>query len=126
MALKALLADKRFRIITVLVAIVAVFLAFATVSYVAKAQEGGAANEVPGDVLAKSNYAKAIGAALAVGLAGIGGGYAVGVAGAAASSAVAENREIFGSVLLYVALGEGIGIYGLLVALLIIFVLPNP
>ena len=66
---------------------------------------------------------KLVGAGLAVGLAGIGGGYAVGVAGAAAISAVSEKREMQGIALLYVVLGEGIAIYGLLVSLLILFVI---
>lgn len=66
--------------------------------------------------------AKAIGAGLAVGLAGIGGGYAVAVAGASAISAVAEKREVFGVALLFVVLGEGIAIYGLLIAIILIFV----
>jgi V/A-type H+-transporting ATPase subunit K len=66
--------------------------------------------------------AKFIGAGLAVGLAGIGGGYAVGVAGAAAISAIVEREEMFGRALLFVVLGEGIAIYGLLIALLLLFV----
>jgi len=66
---------------------------------------------------------KAIGAGLAVGLAGIGAGYAVGVAGAAAASAVTEKREVFGSVLLIVVLGEGIAIYGLLIAILVLLII---
>ncbi len=68
-----------------------------------------------------NTLAKAVGAGLAVGLAGIGGGYAVGVAGASAISAVAEKRELFGVSLLFVVLGEGIAIYGLLIALILIF-----
>ena len=66
---------------------------------------------------------KAIGAGLAVGLAGIGAGYAVGVAGAAAASAITEKREVFGSVLLIVGLGEGIAIYGLLIAILVLLII---
>lgn len=63
---------------------------------------------------------KTIGAALAVGLAGLGAGYAIGVAGAAVASGIVERREVVGPLLLVVVLGEGIAIYGLLVALLII------
>ncbi|MCE4603538.1 MAG: V-type ATP synthase subunit K [Aeropyrum sp.] len=69
-----------------------------------------------------SLLAKAIGAGLAVGLAGIGGGYAVGVAGAAAISSVTEKPGMFGRALLFVVLGEGIAIYGLLIALILLFV----
>ncbi|MEM1620040.1 MAG: hypothetical protein QXU52_04750, partial [Fervidicoccaceae archaeon] len=60
---------------------------------------------------------KPIGAALAVGLSGIGAGLAIAVAGASGLSALAERPEMFSSVLLVVALGEGIAIYGLIVAL---------
>ena len=119
-ALKLILADKRFRAIAVLVAVIAVFSAFTTISMVASAQEAGAAQ---GGGASSTALAKALGAGLAVGLAGIGGGYAVGVAGAAAISAVTENREVSGTALLFVALGEGIAIYGLLVALLVLFVI---
>ena len=97
-------------------ALIAVLIAMnPATSVVAKAQEATA------ETAGLSVGLKYIAAGLAVGLAGIGGGYAVGVAGAAAASAVAENREIAGTVLLYVALGEGIAIYGLLIAILIIF-----
>ncbi|MCE4609301.1 MAG: V-type ATP synthase subunit K [Desulfurococcales archaeon] len=116
MIFKVLWKDRRFKALTLLAAALAFVFAFMTVSYVASAQTE--TTTATSDI-----YAKALGSALAVGLAGIGGGYAVGVAGAAAVSAVAENREISGTVLLYVALGEGIAIYGLLVALMIIFVL---
>ena len=77
------------------------------------------AQEDPGQM---EFLARAIGAALAVGLAGIGGGYAVGVAGAAAISAIVEREEAFGRALLFVVLGEGIAIYGILIALLLLFV----
>ena len=61
-----------------------------------------------------------IGAALAVGLAGIGGGIAV-VAGApAAIGATAEDPKSFGKSIIFVALGEGFGLYGLLIAIMIL------
>ncbi|GBF08343.1 V-type ATP synthase subunit L [Aeropyrum pernix] len=88
-------------------------VALALSSYTAAAQEGEASLEFA---------AKAIGAGLAVGLAGIGGGYAVGVAGAAAISSITEKPEMFGRSLLFVVLGEGIAIYGLLIALLLLLV----
>jgi len=66
---------------------------------------------------------KAFGAALAMGLAGLGGGYAVAVTGSAGLSALTEKSELFSNVLLIVALGEGIAIYGLIVAILIIIIL---
>lgn len=67
--------------------------------------------------------AKAIGAALAVGLAGLGAGFAIGTAGAAVASGIVERREVLGPLLLVVVLGEGIAIYGLLIALLVILLI---
>ena len=66
---------------------------------------------------------KAIAAAAAVGMAGLGGGIAVGPAASAAIGAMAEDSSTFGKSLIFVALGEGIAIYGLLVSFLILFVL---
>ncbi len=65
---------------------------------------------------------KYIGAALAVGLAGIGGGIAVAAGSSAAIGATAEDPKNFGKSIVFVALGEGFGLYGLLVAFLILFV----
>ncbi len=109
------------KLFLVIVAIAAASLAFKTVALVAAAQEQMPAEQGQATGMSAEGL-KYLAAGLAVGLAGIGGGYAVGVAGAAAASAVAENREIAGTVLLYVALGEGIAIYGLLIAILLIFV----
>jgi len=61
-----------------------------------------------------------IGAALAVGLAGIGGGIAVGASSSAALGAISENDSIFGKSLIFVGLAEGIALYGLLIAFMII------
>lgn len=67
----------------------------------------------------KSFYA--IAAALAVGLAGIGGGIAVAAAAPAAIGATAEDPKAFGKSIIFVALGEGVAIYGLIIAILIVF-----
>ena len=61
-----------------------------------------------------------LGSGLAVGLAGLGAGIAVGRIGTAAMSVIAEKPELFGRGLVYVALGEGIAIYGLLIAILLV------
>ena len=63
---------------------------------------------------------KAIGAALAVGMAGIGGGVAVAAGAPAAIGATAEDPKSFGKSIVFVALGEGFGLYGLLVAIMIL------
>ena len=104
--------EKRVHIILVALVLVA------ATGLVASAQEDQAPTTAEGLI----ELGKTIGAGLAVGLAGIGAGSAVGVAGAAAISAVAEKREMFGVSLLFVVLGEGIAIYGLLIAILLLFV----
>lgn len=62
-----------------------------------------------------------IGAGLAVGLSGIGGGIAVASSAAAALGAISENEGAFGKSLIFVGLAEGVALYGLIVALLLIF-----
>jgi len=62
-----------------------------------------------------------IGAGLAVGLAAIGAGVAVGMSAAAGIGVLSEKREMFGTVLIFVALGEGIAVYGILFAVLMLF-----
>lgn len=59
-------------------------------------------------------------AAIAAGLATLGAGYAVGMVGSAAVGALAEKPELLGRVLILVGLAEGIAIYGLIVAILIL------
>lgn len=61
-----------------------------------------------------------IGAALAVGLSGIGGGIAVGSSASAALGAISENDSVFGKSLIFVGLAEGIALYGMLIAFMII------
>ena len=59
-------------------------------------------------------------AALVTGTAGIGGGLAVASAAPAAIGATSEDPKAFGKALIFVALGEGIALYGLLVSILIL------
>jgi V/A-type H+-transporting ATPase subunit K len=61
-----------------------------------------------------------LGAALATGLAALGAGIAVGKVGAAAIGALAEKPELFGRLLIFVGLAEGIAIYGLIVSILVL------
>jgi len=59
-------------------------------------------------------------AAVAVGLSTIAGGIAVGLVGAAAMGAVGEKPEISGKALIFLGLAEGIAIYGLIIAIMIL------
>ncbi|MBQ8967043.1 ATP synthase subunit C [Ruminococcus sp.] len=61
-----------------------------------------------------------IAAGLAVGMACIGGGIAVGSGAPAAIGATSEDPQNFVKALIFVVLGEGIALYGLLIAILII------
>lgn len=59
-------------------------------------------------------------ASICVGLGCIGAAIAVSVVGSAAMGAVAERPELMGRSLIYVGLAEGIAIYGLIVAIMIL------
>lgn len=59
-------------------------------------------------------------AALATGLSALGAAYAVAQVGSAAVGALAEKPELMGRVLVLVGLAEGIAIYGLIIAILIL------
>lgn len=61
-----------------------------------------------------------IAAAAAAGLSSIAAGYAVGMVGSAAVGALAEKPELLGRLLILVGLAEGIAIYGLIVAVMIL------
>jgi len=65
---------------------------------------------------------KYMGAALAVGLAGLGAGIGVGIAGAAAISAMVEKPERLIWYLIFVALAEAVAIYGLLISMMILLI----
>lgn len=61
-----------------------------------------------------------IAAALSTGCSALGAGIAVAAAAPAAIGAFSENDNNFGKALIFVALGEGVAIYGLLISILII------
>ena len=66
------------------------------------------------------SWAALLGAGIAVGGAAIGAGFAVAYTGAAALAAISEKPEIFGRTLVIVGLAEGIAIYGLVIAIILI------
>ena len=79
----------------------------------ATAQEEAAA----GGITDKSWIAMASG--IAIGLSALGAGIAVSTTGVAAAGATTEKPELMGRVLIFVALGEAIAIYGLLIAFML-------
>lgn len=61
-----------------------------------------------------------ISAALAVGVSCIGAAFAVGIVGSAAMGAMSEKPELAGRALIFLGLAEGIAIYGLIIAIMIL------
>lgn len=81
-----------------------------------------AAEGAPAAAAAISNGAGMgfLAAALVTGLSCVGSGIAVAAAAPAAIGAFSEDPKAFGKALIFVVLGEGIAIYGLLISILII------
>lgn len=72
---------------------------------------------------AVSDNSKGLGllaAGLVTGLAGIGGGIAVAAGAPAAIAATSEDPKSFGKSLIFVALGESIALYGVVISILIL------
>lgn len=63
---------------------------------------------------------KYIAAALVTGMSCIGAGIAVAAAAPAAIGAVSEDEKVFSKAMIFVVLGEGVAIYGLLISILIL------
>ena len=61
-----------------------------------------------------------LGAALATGFSALGAGIAVAGAAPAAIGAFSEDEKNFGKSLIFVALGEGVAIYGLIISIIMI------
>ncbi len=59
-------------------------------------------------------------AAIAVGASSLGAGIAVAIVGSAAMGALSERPEMAGRALIFLGLAEGIAIYGLIVAIMIL------
>ena len=62
----------------------------------------------------------AIGAGLAIGVAGCGAGIGMGIVSASAIGAIVEKPEVFGRTMIFVVFIEAIAIYGLVIAIMLI------
>ena len=107
--------------------LLAVVMAFGIRTVFAQAVEPPtvAAEKTITDVNARVYMAMSLAAALAAGLGCLGAGYAVARVGSAALGAAAERPELLMRSLIFVALGEGIAIFGLLIAILLVLKLPK-
>ncbi|WOO34598.1 ATP synthase subunit C [Anaerocolumna sp. AGMB13020] len=76
----------------------------------------GTASAADGSAAASVDGWRYLAAALSTGLSCIGGGIAVASAASAALGAMSEDSSIMGKALIFVALAEGIALYGLIVS----------
>ena len=82
---------------------------------VAQTQQAAATSSTPPD-----RWAALLGAAIAVAGSSIGAAIAVAYTGASALAATSERPELFGRAMVIVGLAEGIAIYGLVIAIILI------
>lgn len=110
------LAQKRGRRVKgALIANIVSFFAFCLiVTGLGMGQTAAAAGEAA--AAAANNGVGLIAAALATGMSCIGAGVAVASAASAALGAISENPKAFGKALIFVALAEGVALYGLLIS----------
>ncbi|HEX2986017.1 MAG TPA: ATP synthase subunit C [Caproiciproducens sp.] len=107
------------------VAVCVVTFAVPVIASATTANNGTAAAPTTASQAASSDngWGKGLGllsAAIVTSIAGIGGGIAVAAAAPAAIGATSEDPKVFGKALIFVALGEGIALYGLLISILIL------
>ncbi|MFX1286419.1 MAG: ATP synthase subunit C [Promethearchaeota archaeon] len=69
--------------------------------------------------LGQGIFGIAIGAGIAIGLAGLGAALALGTASSAAIGAIAERPEVFGRTIIFIAFIEGIGVFGFVIAFML-------
>ncbi|MGB7982052.1 MAG: ATP synthase subunit C [Candidatus Nanopelagicales bacterium] len=109
----------------VLLGVNAVLAAAGVAVLAAAANAGSAAAQASGVVAAEattssSNWAALLGASIAVAGSSLGAAFAVAYTGAAALATLSERPELFGRAMVIVGLAEGIAIYGLIIAIILI------
>lgn len=113
--------NAKFRVLTQVSLFAATFLGvmiFQVNGLVAQAAE--TTTTVTGFVGSNAQGMGFLAAAIATSASAIGAGIAVASAAPAAIGAISENSENFGKAMIFVALAEGVAIYGLLISILII------
>ncbi len=111
---------KKFAKLTLIASTIATTLAILTIKALGLLAENGGYSAAT-QIGMTPEAGKAIGAGLAVGIAGVGSGIGMGTAGAAGIGAISENPKMFTNAIVFIVLIEAVAIYGLLVALLLIF-----
>lgn len=106
---KSITVNAFFFFGTLLVATVVMFTGSATVQAAEASSASGLATGL--------GY---LGAALVTGLSGIGSGIAVASSASAALGAISEDGSLFGKSMIFVAMAEGIALYGLIISFMIL------
>lgn len=83
-------------------------------------REVGGESEAVTETAKTNNGVGLIAAALAIGLSAIGSGIAVAVVASSAVGAISENPSLLGKTVIFAGLAEGIAIYGLIIAIMIL------
>jgi len=105
------------RVFAAVLALSLLALLVAASTVVAAEEEGKAAAE---EAKAIANGWIAIAAGIAMAGSALAAGMAIASTGTAATGATAEKPEVFGRVLIFVALAEALAIYGLLIAFMLL------
>ncbi len=114
--------NKMFmRVLLVMALATALFSVFSLIGFASEAQvvEEEAAAQVA-QAVGLANGLGYLAAALSVGIAGVGSGIAVAAAAPAAIGALTEDEKTFGKSIVFVALSEGMALYGMLISILIL------
>lgn len=110
----------RVGVSVLILAMVLVMLSLVSVGNLfAQETEGAELSEIPENRAQVIKFAL-IGAAVAFGLGAIGAGIAIGNVGSAAMGAIAEKPEIASQALIFIALAEGLVVFGFITALMIL------
>ncbi len=108
------------RIMIATTLIMAILAAGGVFAFASEAQEATQQEESTAQTQSADKGLGLIAAALAVGIAGIGSGIAVAAGAPAAIGALTEDASTFGKSLVFVAMGEGMALYGMLISILIL------
>lgn len=99
------------------------FFFFSTLLVGTIAMFAGASSVQAADPTVSSGFATGLGylsAALVTGSSGIGSGIAVASSASAALGAISEDSSVFGKSMIFVAMAEGIALYGLIISFMIL------
>ena len=111
-----------FALVFVTIGVVTFSVSAATTDATPAADTTAAASE-QAETASTGDLGKGLGliaAALVTGISGVGGGIAVAAGAPAAIAATSEDPKAFGKSLIFVALGESIALYGVVISILII------